>query len=236
MIGTVQHCDWFELARRVGEAGGCDAVICDPPYSARTSTRSDRTGTKGTRALGYDAISSQDCAAFAADWHAVTRGWIVVFCDHGLASSWESAMEATGRYVFAPLAYVVRGSRIRLAGDGPSQWSTWIIVARPRCDPYSRWGTLPGAYVEPYGFDDRAGRGGNAGPVRGSKSTWIMERMVEDYSRQGDIIVDPCCGSGTTLVAAETTRRRWIGGDCAIEQVEHSRARLSRQVQVSLTF
>lgn len=235
MIGTVQHCDWLELARRVGEAGGCDAVFCDPPYSERVHAAHRANDWHGVKDLGYGAIVPAQCAAFSSAWHAVTRGWIVVFCDHGLAPAWEHALEATGRYVFSPLAYVVRGSRIRLAGDGPSQWSTWIIVARPRCAPYSRWGTLPGAYVEPLGFDDRA-RGAAAGPVRGSKSTWIMERLVEDYSRPGDLIVDPCCGSGTTLIAAESARRRWIGGDRAVEQVEHSRARLSRPVQVGLAF
>ena len=240
MIGTIQHCDWLELARRVGEAGGCDAVICDPPYSERTHDgfkRKDRNDGCETGLLGYGAISGQDCAAFSSAWHAVTRGWIVVFCDHALSMAWESALQSTGRYVFAPLAYVVRGSRIRMAGDGPAQWSTWIIVARPRCKPYSRWGSLPGAYVEPHGFDDRAGgRGRGGGPIRGSKSRWIMERLIEDYSRRGDLVVDPCCGTGTTLIAAETTRRRWIGGDCALAQVEYSRTRLSRQVQIGLGF
>lgn len=240
MIGTVQHCDWHEMARRVGSSGGCDALICDPPYSERTHAahRSDGRGDgRSMTTIGYDSLSAEDCRLFADSWSHVVRGWVVVMCDHGLAPAWATAWERAGRYVFSPLAYVVGGSRVRLAGDGPAQWSVWIVVARPRREPYSRWGSLPGAYVQPHGFDDRAGgRGGSEGPIRGSKSRWIMERLIEDYSRRGDTIVDPCCGTGTTLIAAETTRRRWIGGDCALPQVERSRERLSRQVQIGLAF
>lgn len=240
MIGTVQHCDWHELARLVGASGGCDALICDPPYSERTheAQRSGKhlDGSSATE-LGYDSLSAEDCRLFADSWSHVVRGWVVVMCDHGLAPAWVTAWERAGRYVFSPLAYVVRGSRVRLAGDGPAQWSVWIVVARPRREPYSRWGSLPGAYVQPHGFDDRAGgRGGSEGPIRGSKSRWIMERLIEDYSRRGDTIVDPCCGTGTTLIAAETTRRRWIGGDADEAHVTFARARMARGIQVGLSF
>lgn len=37
------------------------------------------------------------------------------------------------------------------------------------------------------------------------------------HSQEGDIIFDPFVGSGSTLVAAERYKRKWIG--CEIEQV-----------------
>ena len=144
------------------------------------------------------------------------RGWFVSITDHVLVRAWESYLAFSGRYVFAPVPYVAPGSRIRLSGDGPSSWTCWIVVARPRNREFASWGTLPGAYVLP------GGHGGNL-PVVGGKPMWLMQRLVEDYSRPGDLVCDPCCGAGTTLVAALRSGRRAIGGDVMPEHAEMAR-------------
>lgn len=41
----------------------------------------------------------------------------------------------------------------------------------------------------------------------------LMTYIVTAFSREGDLVVDPMCGSGTTLVAAELNDRQWLGGD-----------------------
>lgn len=40
-----------------------------------------------------------------------------------------------------------------------------------------------------------------------------MKFLIESLTKPGEIVVDCCCGSGSTLVAAEMTNRRWIGCD-----------------------
>jgi len=48
----------------------------------------------------------------------------------------------------------------------------------------------------------------------------LLDRIIRAASQPGDIVLDPFCGSGTTLVAAEMSARRWIGCDkseCAVE-------------------
>jgi DNA modification methylase len=47
----------------------------------------------------------------------------------------------------------------------------------------------------------------------------LLGRIVAACSRPGDTVLDAYCGSGTTLVAAERTGRRWIGIDLAPEAV-----------------
>jgi len=48
----------------------------------------------------------------------------------------------------------------------------------------------------------------------------LLDRIVRASSLEGGLVVDPFCGSGTTLVAAARLGRRFVGcdiGDLAIE-------------------
>ena len=39
----------------------------------------------------------------------------------------------------------------------------------------------------------------------------IVERIINRYSNEGDVVLDNCIGSGTTAVAAIRTGRHYIG-------------------------
>ena len=41
----------------------------------------------------------------------------------------------------------------------------------------------------------------------------LLERIIRASSNQGDIVLDPFCGSGTTLRSAKTLGRKYIGID-----------------------
>ena len=45
------------------------------------------------------------------------------------------------------------------------------------------------------------------------KPETLLERIISASSNEGDIVLDPFCGCGTALVAAEKLNRRWIGID-----------------------
>lgn len=45
----------------------------------------------------------------------------------------------------------------------------------------------------------------------------LMERIVQLATNAGDQILDPFCGSGTTLVAAQSLSRHWWGADSSLE-------------------
>jgi hypothetical protein len=70
---------------------------------------------------------------------------VVWMTDSDLALAVRQAMEAAGRYAFAPLPFYQPGRSVRLTGDGPSSWTDWIVVARTKAQ--LKWGTLPGGYV-----------------------------------------------------------------------------------------
>ncbi len=58
------------------------------------------------------------------------------------------------------------------------------------------------------------------------KPVLLLERIVEISTDPGDLILDPFCGSGTTLVAAKILGRRSIGIDCSAEAVNLTQHRL----------
>lgn len=58
------------------------------------------------------------------------------------------------------------------------------------------------------------------------KNLEMLEFIVENSSRPGDIVLDAFCGSGTTLVAARALGRRWIGIDNSPVAVSTVTARL----------
>jgi len=41
----------------------------------------------------------------------------------------------------------------------------------------------------------------------------LLERIISASSNEGDLILDPFCGCGTTVHAAQKLNRRWIGID-----------------------
>ena len=48
------------------------------------------------------------------------------------------------------------------------------------------------------------------------KPVQLLERILKASSRPGDLVMDPFCGSGTTLVASERLGRSWIGADSSV--------------------
>jgi len=41
----------------------------------------------------------------------------------------------------------------------------------------------------------------------------LLERIIKASSNEGDVVLDPFCGCGTAIAAAQTLKRRWIGID-----------------------
>ena len=53
----------------------------------------------------------------------------------------------------------------------------------------------------------------------------VLKRIIEASTKEGDLILDPFCGSSTTGIQAMLMKRKFIGIDIMPEYVELSKKR-----------
>jgi len=195
----------------------CDAVICDPPYGARThaSQMVTRQSLAVEVELEYPYWKPADVSEFVAWAAARCSGWIAAMTSHDLIPAYEEAYNAVGRYAFAPVPIIQH--RPRLVGDGPGSGAVYLMVSRPRESRWLGWGSLPGWYHAPTQRDG----------YLGAKPLGLMRQIVRDYSRPGDIVVDPTAGTGTTVIAAIGAGRIGIGAEQIAETYDLALRRIS---------
>ena len=64
------------------------------------------------------------------------------------------------------------------------------------------------------------------------KPLTLLERIIEASSNEGDIVLDPFIGSGTTIDAAQKLNRNWIGIDKEAASIETTTKRLAEKYDI----
>jgi len=63
-----------------------------------------------------------------------------------------------------------------------------------------------------------------------TKATFSMDiptKAIKILSYKNDIVLDPFCGSGTSIVAAEINNRRWVGIELSPNYTEIAKKRVN---------
>ena len=63
------------------------------------------------------------------------------------------------------------------------------------------------------------------------KPILLLERVIEIATDEGDCVLDPFCGSGTSLVASKLLNREFIGIDISEEAVELTKKRIENPIK-----
>jgi len=58
----------------------------------------------------------------------------------------------------------------------------------------------------------------------GATPAWVIWNLLERYTREGDLVVDPFCGGGTTIDVARSLERRALGYDLQPQRPDVFRA------------
>jgi site-specific DNA-methyltransferase (adenine-specific) len=65
------------------------------------------------------------------------------------------------------------------------------------------------------------------------KPVILMNQIIKLVTDEGDVVLDPFCGSGTTLLSAQLLNRRSIGIDVSEEAIELTKSRLENPIVTS---
>lgn len=63
------------------------------------------------------------------------------------------------------------------------------------------------------------------------KPETLLEKIINASSNEGDVILDPFCGCGTTLAVAQKLKRKWIGIDISSSAITLAKLRLNSHVE-----
>ena len=86
-----------------------------------------------------------------------------------------------------------------------------------------------------WAFPDRGKWATHDAKYRGNWSPYIPRNLILRYSTEGDTVLDPFVGGGTTAVEAKLTNRNFIGFDINPEAVELSRKKCEFEFDTTAT-
>ncbi len=132
------------------------------------------------------------------EWHGVTKAW---------------------RFTKENMESLYREGRIKLYPDGKAMINAYVrYLDENEGIPIQDWWDDIGVIAAP--AKERLGY-----PTQ--KPETLLERVILASSNPGDTLLDPFCGCGTTISAAQRLGRRWIGIDITHLAITLIKTRLS---------
>lgn len=213
VTGEVLHLPALELLRQQ-TSGSVGAIIMDPPFFVSTARDGGGMGDDPwvKDVSSTDAMVSWSVPLAQEAFRTIRPGGacVVMGGAHSI-SAWQVAADRAGLIWMAELIVL---------------WNT----GKPRMNNFGgltttiRWHIRPGSRHVFNGH--RAIYSNiivcNKIPVQkrhhvSQKPVELTNFLVSLLTRENDLIVDPFCGSGSTLVSAAMCGRRWLGGDIDID-------------------
>jgi len=185
------HGDCIEVLSRMAPSS-VDFVLTDPPYLVNYSSRDGRR-------VPNDDNSDWVMPAFQEIYRVLRwNRFCVCFYGWHKVDQFLSAWRAAGFRVAGHLTFVKRyASAERYLRY---QHENAYLLAKGNPDKPVR--TIPDVLEWNYS-------GNHLHPTQ--KPVCALTPLIDSFSNPGDIVLDPFCGSGSTLVAAKQQRRRFVG-------------------------
>jgi len=190
---TIYHGDCREIA-----IDRADCLISDPPYAEQTH-KGARSVTASRALVDFYCISPDTLAASLAA-HAPKR-WCVCTIDWRHAVSLEATPPAGLRFVRLGV-WVKPNGAPQFTGDRPATGWEAVGILHGEDVPL-RWNG--GGHHAVWTHNKFSGVHPTQKPLS------LVKEWVRLFSDAGETVLDPFCGSGTTLRAAKDLGRRAIG-------------------------
>lgn len=140
------------------------------------------------------------------------------------------------RFWFHPNLY---GAGMSYGGD---RWkSTWDVVfyaVKGKKAKHGKKVAEEGYKLNPHGggFDVMVYSQPRPLLHKAQKPLELVMKLVHCSSNEGDVVLDPFLGSGTTAVACEKLKRRWIGIEIEEKFCEVAKKRIEEELRVKKLF
>lgn len=212
--GACYNVDFLEAIREMPDKS-VDHIITDPPYEAEAHQQQVqvRKSGRGRRlenvslipGLSFEPLRASSRTDFAREMVRVSRGWILAFCQIEAVGKWRKALRASGASYKRTCIWLKPNAMPQFSGDRPGQGYE-VFVCAWASPGRSEWnaGGKSGVYVAPIPRGDSRYH-------ETQKPFGLMAEIISDFTKPGDLILDPFAGSGTTLVAAKKLERQFIG-------------------------
>lgn len=192
-----------------------DHVIGDPPYEDElhdavgkfATLRNDGKVYRSNQisTLGFEGVNA-DRVELARLCVEASKGWCLLFTLAEGVMAWRDALQAAGAKYDTCCAWVKPDSAPRFNGQGPARGFECFVTAWC-ASGYRSWnaGGKRGIYRHLVNNGEREGTHPTEKPRR------LMSEIIGDFTNEGQTILDPFMGSGTTGVAAVQMGRDFIG-------------------------
>lgn len=211
-----------------------DHVITDPPYEAEAHGKGRRTrriariegkavGVCVPEILPFDAITDEQRLTVGEHIGRIVKRWALVFCQTEGAYKWRIALERGGLDYVRTMIWVKPDAQPQFTGDRPGVGYESIVVAHRT--GRKRWNG--GGRVGVFTHGRERGPNGEGAPHPTTKPLPLMRELVELFTDEGETIVDPFAGSGSTGVACRMLGRHFIGWEIDREYAAIARRRLA---------
>lgn len=185
------------------EAGSVDAVITDPPYDKRTheGAITDRSG--GVKDNKIDFAHLINHAYLVNEFLRISKRWSLAFCTFEDMGKFSDEASKVGAWVRAGVWDRVNPAP-QFTGDRPSQAADGLAIWH-NPEVKKRWNGRGQQGIWRYSVES----GNKEHPTQ--KPLLLMTKLIYQFTDEGDTVLDPFMGSGTTGVACAKLGRNFIG-------------------------
>lgn len=190
-----------------------DHVITDPPYSEYVHAKSRRgtdldDGISRARDFGFDAVTPAVMSDASMHFAKLVKRWALVFSDVESSHRWRCALVHFGLEYARTGAWIKRNCTPQFTGDRPAIGFEAVTICHPKGRKRWNGGGMPALWEHAIVIN-RSHNDPRAHTAQ--KPLPLMRELVTLFTDEGETILDPFMGSGTTLLAAKQLGRKAIG-------------------------
>lgn len=205
-----------------------DVMISDPPYSAHTHKNAKTNKGKGTarKLITFGHQTHAELSERMTALAPMVKTWAILSCDFRDAAALESCPPNGWEFIRVGV-WIKPNGMPQVSADRPGMgWEAIAFLHRTKLDGKpmkKRWNGGGRNSVFTHGVCRDA-----MYPTQ--KPVALVSEFVRLFTKLGDVILDPFCGSGTTLYAAKELRRKAIGCDVSAEACALAEKRLAQDL------